>query len=52
MDEGEYWEKRDRALLENHLNQVRESLKQLKREEPAMYGPIKLKDGRIVDMIR
>ena len=52
VDEGEYWEKRDRALLENRLNQVRESLKQLKREEPAMYGPIKLKDGRIVDMIR
>jgi hypothetical protein len=52
VDEGEYWEKRDRALLENHLNQVKESLRQLKREEPAMYGPIKLKDGRIVDMIR
>jgi hypothetical protein len=51
-DEGEYWEKRDRALLENHLNLVKESLRQMKREEPAMYGPVKLKDGRIVDMIR
>ena len=51
-DDGEYWEKRDAALLEKHLNEVRESLRQMKREEPAMYGPIKLKDGRIVDMIR
>jgi hypothetical protein len=52
QDDGEYWEKRDPVLLENHLNQVRESLRQMKREEPAMYGPIKLKDGRIVDMLR
>jgi hypothetical protein len=51
-DEGEYWEKRDPLVLENHLNEVRESLRQMKREEPAMYGPVKLKDGRIVDLIR
>jgi len=51
-DEGEYFTTRDREVLENHFAQVRESLRQLKREEPAMYGPIKLKDGRIVDMIR
>ncbi len=51
-DDGEYWETRDPVVLESHLNEVRESLRQMKREEPAMYGPVKLKDGRIVDMIR
>ena len=51
-DDGEYWEKRDPLVLENHLNEVRDSLRQMKREEPAMYGPVKLKNGRIVDMIR
>jgi hypothetical protein len=51
-DEGEYWEKRDQALLENHFDQIKEALRQMKREEPAMYGPIKLNSGRIVDMIR
>jgi hypothetical protein len=51
-DEGEYWEKRDPALLEMHLAEVKESLRQMKREEPMLYGPIKLPDGRIVDLIR
>lgn len=51
-DDGGYWEKRDRSGLDDHFAKSREMLRQMKREEPMLYGPIKLPDGRIVDLIR
>jgi hypothetical protein len=51
-DEGEFWLERDRSVLEAHFSKIRDALRQTKREEPMLYGPIKLPDGRIVDMIR
>ena len=51
-DEGEYWETSERTKLEQHINTVNRMLKDIIREKPSARGPVKLKDGRIADVIQ
>ena len=51
-DEGEYWETSDKAKLEKHIATVNRTLDDIKREKPSARGPVKLKDGRIADVIQ
>ena len=50
-DEGEYWASSDRERLELHIGTVNRMLKDIRREKPSARGPIKLKDGKIVNVI-
>ena len=51
-DEGEYWETSDKLKLEKHIATVNRMLDDIKREKPSARGPVKLKDGRIADVIQ
>lgn len=52
FDDSEYWETNDRPMLESHINTVNKLVTQMKKEKPSSRGPLKLKDGRIVDIIQ
>ncbi len=51
-DEGEYWETGNRSKLEQHISTVNRMIKDIIREKPSARGPVKLKDGRMVDIIQ
>ena len=50
-DEGEYWASNDRNRLEQHIGTVNRMLNDIRRENTSAKGPIKLKDGKIADVI-
>jgi len=49
-DEGEYWPARDRTKLAHNLDAVNVMIDNIKRSHPGAKGPIKLPDGRIIDV--
>jgi hypothetical protein len=51
-DEGEFWEKRDRAVLEGHMRKIDSLLAEIKKKDPKAKGPVRLKSGRIADIIQ
>jgi hypothetical protein len=50
-DEAEYWENRNREILEGHMNQINEVLRNMQQENPAARIQVREPNGRIVDMI-
>jgi hypothetical protein len=50
-DEAEYWESRNREILEGHINQINEVLRDMQQENPAARIQVREPTGRIVDMI-
>ncbi len=50
-DEGEYWETNDRAKLEMRIASDGKAIEDLKKLRPNTIGPVKMGDGRIVDLI-
>ena len=51
LDEGEYWETRNRAVLEKHIATVNKMIEEIKRQKPQTKGPFTLPSGRIADVI-
>ncbi len=51
IDEGRYWETRDRALLEEDMTSVSAQIEAIKLQRPDVSGPIKRPDGRILDLV-
>jgi len=52
FDEGEYWETRDLSRLQNHIDNCFKAIEEAKQEDNSLDGPFRLKDGRIVDLMR
>jgi hypothetical protein len=50
-DEGEYWETKDPAKLQAHIDKVNSLIDEMKRSKPGLKGPVTLPTGRIVDLI-
>jgi hypothetical protein len=51
LDEGEYWETRNRAALEKHIATVNKMIEEMKKQKPKAKGPFILPSGRIADVI-
>jgi hypothetical protein len=51
-DEGEYWETGDKAKLERQISTVNKMIEGIRKSYPNVKGPIKIGDGRIVDLAR
>ena len=49
-DEGEYWETGDPAKLEAHMAVVNTAIDRAKARQPNARGPVRLPNGRIVDL--
>jgi len=52
IDEGEYYETRDSAILEKHRERCFELLDEHLASDPTLRGPVRLPSGRIADLIR
>jgi hypothetical protein len=50
-DEGEYWETSDTLLLQESLDNYFAAAEKAKTENPALTGPYKLPDGRLIDLM-
>jgi hypothetical protein len=51
VDEGEYWETSDRTRLTRLLDDCNEQLAHHLRSNPNVRGPVRLENGRMVDLI-
>jgi hypothetical protein len=51
-DEGEFWDSHDRALLEGHIQKINSMIDEIKKKNPKAQGPVRLKSGRMVDVIQ
>ncbi len=51
IDEGEFFETNDLALLNKHLQACNEQLEYYLEQSEKYYGPVKLENGRIVDLM-
>ena len=49
-DDSEYWDSENEEALNNHLNYVNELIAEIKKSNKQAEGPIKLEDGRIIDV--
>jgi hypothetical protein len=52
IDEGEYYQTRDPALLDKHLTRCFELMDEHLASDPSLRGPVRLPSGRIADLIR
>jgi hypothetical protein len=50
-DEGEYLETADINLLQQHIDNCTRVSEEMKKENPKMSGPFRLKNGRIIDLM-
>lgn len=50
-DEAEYWETRDRTILEGHFSQINEILHDMQKDNPSARVQVRQPSGRIVDII-
>jgi len=50
-DEGDYWNTRSRKVLTEHMNTVNRLVALRKKANPTARGPVRLTDGRVVDLI-
>lgn len=51
-DEGNYWESKDRAMLEKELDGIQAMMAKIKSQRSDAEGPVKRPDGRILDLVR
>jgi hypothetical protein len=51
MDEGEYWESGDMDILQGHLSDCFDAMKDEMAKNPKLSGPYRLNDGRVADLI-
>jgi len=51
MDEGGYWETKDRSKLEQELEAVQTMMANIKSKRTDVQGPVKRADGRILDLV-
>lgn len=51
VDEGEYWNLRERAILERHIAKIDSMIEDIKKKNPKARGPLRMKSGRIADVI-
>jgi hypothetical protein len=51
VDEGRYWQTRNRAFLEEDMESVSAQIEAIKAQQSNVTGPIKQPDGRILDLI-
>ena len=51
LDEGDYWETRDRAVLEKHIATVNKVIEDIKKRKPDAKGAVILPSRRIADVI-
>lgn len=49
-DEAEFWETRDRLVLEGHFNQINAVLQNMMKENPKARMKLRMPSGRIVDL--
>lgn len=52
QDEAGYWEMRNEELLQDKLLDCYLAIQKTKEEDSEAYGPVKMEDGRIVDLMR
>ena len=50
-DEGEYWETRNRTILEAHMVRTREVIKEELRKNPTAKMKVKTPTGKIIDLV-
>jgi hypothetical protein len=50
-DEGEFWDGGDRNLLALHFANTNNAIAEYRREHRGATGPVRLEDGRIVDIM-
>lgn len=51
-DEGEYWGGHDRSVLEGHITKIDSVIADMKKKNPRADGPVRLKNGRILDIVQ
>ena len=51
IDEGDYWNLYDKSVLEAHIAKVDSMLEDMKKKNPKAQGPLRMKSGRIVDLL-
>jgi hypothetical protein len=52
IDEGDYWDTRDKTVLEGHIAKVDSMIEDIKKKDPNAQGPLRMKSGRIADVIQ
>lgn len=50
-DEGEFWETSDEDVLAEHIENCNKALQEMLTKNPKARGPVRLADGRIVDLM-
>ncbi|HEY6167604.1 MAG TPA: hypothetical protein VI454_06165 [Verrucomicrobiae bacterium] len=51
-DEGEFWGKRDRAILEGHIQKINSVIADMKKKNPKARVAVRLESGRVADVIQ
>jgi len=51
VDEGDYWDFHDKAVLEGHMAKIDSMIEDIKKKNPKAQGPLRMKSGRIADVI-
>lgn len=52
VDEGDYWDSRDRMFLEGHIAKVNSIISDIKQKNPQAQGSLPMKSGRIADIVQ
>ena len=50
-DEGDYWETHNKAVLQKHIATVNSMIADIKKKNPLAKGPLRMKSGRIADVV-
>jgi|GEM_PF-664633 len=50
-DEGEYWDKHDRVILEGHISKINSVIEEEKQKNPSIHDPVRMVSGRIADIV-
>ena len=51
IDEGEYFEKKDKSILEKQIDTVDRLIEEKISSDPRLTGPVRSPDGRILDVV-
>ena len=52
IDEGEYWDTHDKSVLAGHIAKVKSMIEGIKKRNPKAEGPLRMKSGRIADIVQ
>lgn len=50
-DEGEYWDTENRLLLQKNIEACFRAIENAKREDSNLQGPLRLENGRMIDLM-